>query len=162
MTITKAITVRDPWGWAIAYGGKTTENRVRPTSYRGPVAIHVGLGWDATGAASPLIQQAWARWAAAMPLRPRPGIEYSGYPGRLQRNGLWLDPGHIVAVAELTDCHRAEGCCAPWGEPDGVYHLTLAEVRRIRPVPAKGQLSVPWNLTADTQERIGRQLEAVT
>lgn len=158
----KAITVRDPWGWAIAYAGKTTENRSRSTSYRGPVAIHVGLGWDAAGAASDLIQRAWAQWAANMPLRPGPGVEYSGYPGRLQRYGLWLDPGHVVAVAELVDCHPAAGCCAPWGEPGSGYHLTLADVRRIRPVPAKGQLGLPWNLPEDATAQVTAQLQAVS
>lgn len=154
----KAFTVRDPYGWAIAYGGKTTENRTRPTSHRGLIAVHVGLGWDANAAESDLILSAWARWRAAMPLHPGPGVEYSGYPGRLERNNLWLDPGCVVAVANLVDCHRAIGCCEPWGHPDG-YHLTLADVQRIRPVPAKGQLGLPWNLPADVADAVLLDLE---
>lgn len=156
--ITKAITVRDPWGWAIAYAGKSTENRTRPTSYRGPLAIHVGLGWDAASAASPLIQQAWARWASSVPLHPGPGIEYSGYPGRLTKGGLWLNPGDIIAVAVLVDCHLAAGCCEPWGEAEGVYHLTFESVRRIRPVPAKGRLGVPWTLPDDVAAQVTEQI----
>jgi hypothetical protein len=153
----KAITVKDPYGWAIAYAGKTTENRSRPTSYRGPLAIHVGLGWDAAGAASSLIQQAWARWASSVPLHPGPGVEYSGYPGRLERGGLWLNPGDVIAIADLVDCHPADGCCESWGEPDG-YHLTLDNVHRIRPVPAKGQLGVPWNLPGDVAIQVEAQI----
>ncbi len=155
----KAITVRDPWGWAITYAGKTTENRTRPTSYRGPVAIHVGLGWDQAGADSQLIRTAWRDWAATVPLHPGPDVEYSGYPGRLQRGGLWLNPGDVIAVVDLIDCHPAtDGCCQPWGEWTG-YHLTLDNARRIRPVPAKGQLGVPWNLPADVAAQVQAQIE---
>ncbi len=153
MNITKAITVRDPWGWAIAYSTKRTENRSRQTSYRGPLAIHVGLGWDEAGAASRLIQTAWRDWANTVPLHPGPGVEYSGYPGKLVRNGLWLDPGHIIAVANLVDCHPAAGCCQPWGEGEG-FHLTLADVQRVRKVAAKGQLGLPWTLPDHIAEEV--------
>jgi hypothetical protein len=48
--------------------------------------------------------------------------------------------GAIVALAELADCHRAGGCCAPWGEdePD-VWHWVLTGVRALKhPVPCIG------------------------
>jgi len=35
-----AISVRQPWAWAIIYAGKDIENRSRATSVRGPIAIH--------------------------------------------------------------------------------------------------------------------------
>ena len=35
----RALTVRQPWAWAIIYGGKDLENRRWRTSYRGPL-IH--------------------------------------------------------------------------------------------------------------------------
>ena len=40
----KVLTIRQPWAWAIAHAGKDIENRSWITHYRGPVAIHAGLG----------------------------------------------------------------------------------------------------------------------
>jgi hypothetical protein len=45
----KALTVRQPWAWAIAHAGKNIENRDWFTHYRGPIAIHAGLGRDDLG-----------------------------------------------------------------------------------------------------------------
>mgnify|MGYP001137357808 FL=1 len=44
----RAITVRQPWAWAIVFGQKDVENRSRNIAgrYRGPVAIHAGLRDD--------------------------------------------------------------------------------------------------------------------
>ena len=36
----KALSVRQPWAWAIMHAGKDVENRTRITRYRGPLAIH--------------------------------------------------------------------------------------------------------------------------
>lgn len=38
----KALTVQQPWAWAIVHGGKDIENRTQAWSYRGPLAIHAG------------------------------------------------------------------------------------------------------------------------
>ena len=39
----KAITIHQPWAWAVATGRKTVENRTWSTNYRGPLAIHAGI-----------------------------------------------------------------------------------------------------------------------
>lgn len=36
----KALSIHQPWSWAILHGGKAVENRTWPTSYRGPLLIH--------------------------------------------------------------------------------------------------------------------------
>jgi len=36
----KAISIRQPWAWAILYAGKDVENRSWPSKIRGRVAIH--------------------------------------------------------------------------------------------------------------------------
>jgi hypothetical protein len=36
----KALTIRQPWAWAILNAGKDVENRSWPTKHRGPLAIH--------------------------------------------------------------------------------------------------------------------------
>lgn len=38
----KAITVRQPWAWAIVSGLKIVENRTWRTPHRGPLLIHAG------------------------------------------------------------------------------------------------------------------------
>src|SRR5262245_15321972 len=39
----KALTVLQPWAWAIIHGPKRIENRVWRTNHRGPLAIHAGI-----------------------------------------------------------------------------------------------------------------------
>jgi hypothetical protein len=40
----KALSIRQPWAWAIIHAGKDVENRTWSTSYRGPVLIHAAKG----------------------------------------------------------------------------------------------------------------------
>jgi hypothetical protein len=46
----KALTVRQPWAWAIVHAGKDIENRSWRTHYRGPLLIHAAVSphalWD--------------------------------------------------------------------------------------------------------------------
>jgi hypothetical protein len=46
--ILKAISIRQPWAWAIVTGEKDVENRSShfPQRYRGPVLIHASKGSD--------------------------------------------------------------------------------------------------------------------
>jgi hypothetical protein len=39
----KALTVRQPWAWAILHAGKDIENRTWRTKHRGTLAIHASL-----------------------------------------------------------------------------------------------------------------------
>ncbi|MFZ1125997.1 MAG: ASCH domain-containing protein [Candidatus Baltobacteraceae bacterium] len=43
---TRALSIRQPWAWAILYGGKRVENRTWYTSFRGRIFIHAGLTVD--------------------------------------------------------------------------------------------------------------------
>lgn len=56
----KALTVQQPWAWAIVEGGKDVENRTQVWSYRGSLAIHAGARISERGFDSPLIQAASA------------------------------------------------------------------------------------------------------
>jgi hypothetical protein len=42
----KALSIQQPWAWAILHAGKDIENRTWPTSIRGSVLIHAGLKID--------------------------------------------------------------------------------------------------------------------
>ena len=142
----RALTVRQPWAWAIIYSGKDVENRSRTIAgdYRGPVAIHAGLTDDTTPLAS------WATWAW------RDWWAESGTPGG-QR-------GHIIGVVDLVDVHHHTSCptnhpdalwplCSRWAHHEG-YHLVLANPRPlVAPIPAKGRLGL-WTPTPELVEQI--------
>lgn len=130
----KALTIHQPWAWAIAAGHKPVENRTWTTTYRGQLAIHAGKTWDPDG----------DDFIPRYVLPPKWWKE----PGTLPR-------GAIVAVAELVDVHQAavvEPCCLDWGQvPDGynpLYHWRLANVRALaEPVPCRGALGL-WTAPA--------------
>ena len=157
MTGLAAITVRPPWSTAIALGAKLVENRGREIRYRGPIAIHAGLRWSSAGAEDPRIRDLFAD--RATDLWPANGVDRI----RAHRGG------HVVAVAELVDCHESDTrlglptCCQPWGDSwytsGPAWHLVLADVRCLpSPVRATGALSVPWTLPADVADQVAEQL----
>lgn len=122
----RALTIKQPWAWSIVHGGKRVENRSRPTSYRGPLAIHAGLKVDDWALEhDPTVRKAIRSWRAE-------------HPG----TGLTMPAGAIVAVAELTDCHEDDHCHRPWGEPL-INHLVLTGVAPLAtPIPLRGQLGL--------------------
>lgn len=146
----KAITVRPPWSWAIAYGGKDIENRTAGSAYRGPLAIHNGRKVSARGIAD-------RRVHAAVRAARRGVPTWRDLPG-----------GAIIALAELFDLHLDGGCCRPWGESEyveaggrtrqAVVHLMLLNVRPLRtPVGCTGRLGiwqVPESVAAIVEGRL--------
>ena len=44
-----ALSVRQPWAWAIVNGFKDVENRSWATAYRGPLLLHAGQQFDSAG-----------------------------------------------------------------------------------------------------------------
>jgi len=45
----KALSIQQPWAWAILHAGKPVENRSWNTSVRGIIAIHAGKKYDRDG-----------------------------------------------------------------------------------------------------------------
>ena len=143
----KALTVQQPWAWAIIHGGKTIENRTQAWKYRGPLAIHAGSRLSERGLWSPLVRDAWD--------------EQANYA--LDEVDDW-ERGAIIGVVQLVDVHLAhpeviEGgvgtpaCCeSPWAEQSyiehggrgrsDVVHLVLEDPRPIDPIPCKGRLGL--------------------
>lgn len=172
----KALTVRQPWAWAIAAAGeqpgaKNIENRSPGAVHWQPLrnlAIHAGQAWSKRGAGDDRVKAAWVKGAThGLVGDLRPGL----YP-ELDHDPL--GPGQFLAVVDVTDVHRAEFtrtgvCCAPWGE--GVYadaqgnpitevtHLVLSNCRTLlEPVPwERGRLglwTVPEGVERDILERV--------
>lgn len=153
----KAITVKQPWAWAIRWGFKPVENRSQRTAYRGKLAIHAGLDWSTRGEQSPAVRAAWREWSKSIPLYPEPGRE-TGFPGDLREHSLWLDAGGVIATVDLVDCHdatptpRLDGtlgvCCEPWGEHNGrrrTWHWVLENPQWLKLIPCRGRLGL-WTL----------------
>ncbi|XTZ13882.1 hypothetical protein ACQSSU_20510 [Micromonospora echinospora] len=167
----RAITIQQPWAWAIAEGYKLVENRGQNARYRGEVAIHAGIpvstGHLPDRAASVALDRLGGRGNVWDPRRfPRPlRRPASAHPT--------LALGAVIAVAQLVDCHPASltllgVCCRPWGQvvhganARPAYHLVLADVRPLaEPVPCPGMQAVPWPIKdVAVVKAIRAQLEA--
>jgi hypothetical protein len=134
----KALTVKQPWAWAIAHGLKSIENRSRPTKHRGPLAIHAGAAWDRAGAVSPTVIAAARSY--------RYPLQY-GKP--LDATEGWFQFRAVIALVDVVDCHRDTGCCRPWGM-EGAWHWVLVNPRQLdEPVPAAGRLGL-WDIGLPT------------
>ncbi|ORA24902.1 hypothetical protein [Mycobacterium aquaticum] len=147
----KALTVQQPWAWAI-FHGKRVENRTQLWSYRGPLAIHAGARWSDRGEDSFLVRSAFRehnRWWDGRTTLPRDPFEM----------------GAIIGVVDLVDVHPdGKRCCPPWGESGYVEHggrerrrithLVLENPRALaEPIPCKGALGL-WNVPTDIVETI--------
>lgn len=168
----RAITVRQPWAWAIVHGGKDVENRSRNIagSYRGPVAIHAGLALaDLIDTENRLVAQAVGRLARAGQregLRVVPARVGDPDDGRHRITERFGHRGAFVGIVELVDVHHATQCravgpldpdddrhCSRWAM-HGHHHLVLADARPLRePVPTRGRLGL-WTPDAGTIDAI--------
>jgi hypothetical protein len=113
VAVGKALSIRQPWAWAIIAGVKDVENRTWPTSYRGPLLIHAGLKDDLNG------------WEF---------LDELGIP-------LPVDPptGGIVGVVDLVDC--LQGYDSVWAQ-QGCWHWLLKSPRARSFVPMRGRLGI--------------------
>lgn len=130
----RALTVRQPWGAAIAHGPKRIENRPKPIplAHIGTtILIHAGAEEDDNALPERMVRQ-WPRHFGA-----------------------------IVAVTTLARFHQATKplCCAPWGFPD-TFHWELENVRAV-PHPilgVRGQLGL-WTVPDDVLAAVQRQID---
>ena len=163
----KALTVQQPWAWAIIHGGKDVENRTQAWSYRGPLAIHAGARWSDRGGRSGLIwralsqQYGWPTGPVTARDDPRRGFDC-------------IRPlGAIIGVVDLVDAHHYVGsgpdaidCChSVWAEERydeqggktrlDVVHLVLENPRPLPTlIPCRGALGL-WTPPTDVLERLG-------
>lgn len=172
MTTLRALSVRQPWAWAIALGGKHVENRHWSTRHRGLLAIHASCrrGWDQdSGALDSRIIRAVHDSARTPDGRLDPPIACHLNQQRTRITELSADDqrwafGAIVGVARLVDIHAASECpgqCAPWGSPGG-HHWVLSDARALaEPVPCKGRLGL-WQLPPEVEAAVRGQLAEVS
>lgn len=149
----RALTVRQPYAWAIADLGKDVENRPWLTHYRGLVAIHAAGKFYESFPGFPVrtADRAYRAVKAKAELA-------QALPPDVPR----IRPSRIVAVARLADVCDGQKCepnmCSPWSI-HGETHWHLADVRALPdPVPCKGKLGL-WRLPADVEAAVRGQLE---
>ena len=136
-----AISIRQPWAWAIIHAGKDVENRSWSTSFRGPVCIHAAKGMTAAEFDD--------------------FIEFARILNRrdIWQKDIWVpDPkdlprGGIVGVAEITGCVNRSASAwfsGPWG-------FVIANARPVDFIPCKGALGFfGWRqgVEKEPQERL--------
>lgn len=128
----KALTLLQPWAWAIIYGGKDVENRSWTTRYRGTLAIHTSKRMTAAA------YHAAAQFCAlrGLTLPPQTALTF----------------GAIIGTVDLVDC-LPDDPARRWGMP-GQMHWIVANPRPCTPIVMRGALSI-WDVDAATQARIG-------
>ena len=163
----KALSVRQPWAWAIAHGHKDVENRSWPTQWHGRLAIHASARWDEDGAFSRQVLRAVVEHGQPggrfdPPLRVET-FEPGGDPRILVRDPARFVPGAVIAIARLVDvCTATQGCgCGPWAI-EGQCHWRLADVHPLaEPVACKGRLGL-WDLPEEIEAAVLAQTAGET
>lgn len=134
----RALSIRQPWTWAILHAGKRVENRTWPapeSAIGETIAIHAGRSYDHEGRA--WIEQTLGRY---VPL-------------------CKSARGAIVGTARLAACERITGILrrdlTPWH--CGPWCWALDDVRPLsEPVPCKGRLGL-WSLDAETARLVAQR-----
>jgi hypothetical protein len=127
----RALTVKQPWAWAIIYGGKFIENRDWKNRHtHGLIAIHAGKGFAG----------------------------YKNYPRRTKRpTGKDVVYGAIIGVVEIAEVvtkHRSKSF-------SGKYGWVLANpIPLKRPIKCSGKLGL-WQVSPRIAYRIRRELSSV-
>lgn len=112
----KALSIKQPWAWAIMAGHKTIENRTWKTPYRGRILIHAGKTFDPTAG------ETFARAGCLSP----PALPCGVILGTV----VLID---VVPVAQLSDDPWA---CGPW-----CFMLERPQLFR-EPIPYAGRLTL--------------------
>lgn len=124
----RALSIRQPWAWAIIHAGKDIENRDWPTRFRGPVCIHAAKGMtraeydDANRFIQGALGERDKEW-----LMKWHGVTAS--PDKLERGG-------IIGVANIVDCVTDSD--SPWFM--GRYGFVLANATPVPFIPITGAL----------------------
>jgi hypothetical protein len=119
----KALSVCQPWAWALIYGPKRIENRSRETRYRGLLVIHAGLSRKRLGDAGDLLPGAPAD----------EDLVYGAMLGTVQL----VD---CVPLADVATCRHNVGDIR---FAAGAWCLITADPRPFRsPIPWRGRLGL--------------------
>ena len=128
----RAITLQQPWAYAIVHLGKDVENRTWRTGYEPiQIAVHAGKSYDWHG------EDFIARLGLAVPSK--------------------MPTGAIVGLITVLGAHKNHAdWCSPWAIPDQ-WHWQLSEPIRVEPVPCRGAQGL-WTVPAEVEALVLSQL----
>lgn len=122
----RALSIRQPWAWAILNAGKRIENRPRRFHYRGPICLHASL-YQPTPSDDAQFVMTWNRKNPV-----------AGELSKLLDMHPDFARGGIIGTAEIVDL--VEESDSPWFF--GPYGLVLANVQPVPFIPVKGALGL--------------------
>lgn len=123
--MSKALSVREPWAWAIIFGGKDVENRTWKTPYRGRIWIHASSSID--------------RQRSTSGHDPIDLLKSAGDAAVLRA---------FIGSVNLVDIVRNHPSSWASSRPE-MYHWVLANpIPLDEPIPANGQLNL-WTPPTD-------------
>jgi hypothetical protein len=117
----RALSIRQPWAWAILNAGKRIENRSRRFHYRGPICLHASLYYNA-----PEFRIAMHDIFKATNHKHSAPLSTD------------LDRGGIIGTANIIG--RIEHSDDPWWI--GPHGLVLEDVKPVPFIPVKGALGL--------------------
>lgn len=123
----RALSVRQPWAWAILNAGKDIENRDWPTNVRGTVAVH-----------------------ASKTFSRREYYDYLRFTGESEQPTIHTPPfysfelGAILGTVDIVDCVQHSD--SKWFV--GEYGFVLKNPRRCYPIYGNGKLGF-WPVPPD-------------
>jgi hypothetical protein len=139
----KVLTLKQPWAWMVAHGGKCIENRPWTTTHRGEFLIHAGAKCS----------QDEYEQACDFAFGVSPHLRTFAIPGSEELGGPWtkflpalqdLPFGGIVGIARLVDVMPRLTADEPhesWSHSwrmFGQYSWLLEDVRPVPFIPLKG------------------------
>lgn len=108
-----ALSLRQPWVWAILFCGKDVENRTWRSARRGRIILHASQTFDETG------------------------LRYLTATGFDVPDGL--PTGAYVGEVTITGCQPVAACDSPWAFGPWCYTLERP-VPYASPIPGRGRL----------------------
>lgn len=146
----KALTIRQPWCWAILYAGKDIENRDWNTNLRGRIAIHAAKGMTREEYQDGIEFIALAAYEAGMSNL----VEYRKIKDLVIPDYEEMTRSAIVGTVEIVSSLRES--TSPWFQ--GRFGFQLANPRSlVQPIPIKGYLGF-WDVPEDVVAMIENQL----
>lgn len=128
--VTHALSVRNPWAWAIFHAGKDVENRTvePPRNFVGRrIAIHVGTTFGKEERAELALLQ-----DVGMVPRSLAEADLRAMSGRIV--------GHVLLDGAIDDSHELAFESGWYGGPHG--WILLDRILLAEPVPARGMLGL--------------------
>jgi len=159
---TRALSIRQPWAWAVAAGFKSIENRTWQTSFRGSIAIHASESTQAfTEDAETELYD-----CGGQPLIDALDADENLFGARYF--------GAIIGVAELVDVVPIDSipelsqdvidACGDGPVPDAIWaqgpycwRLRNAVFFRDRPIKCTGRVNL-FGLPPDVQRKVAAEL----